>query len=135
MHKQSLLRTILVSLVVISLVFFVVGCLLVSQNTKNTEGSYAFVIGISQANQRDPWRLVLTKELETEAAKHDELKLIFADAADDVEKQKADIKRLLAYDVDLLVVSPCNAVALTQTVRDAYRSVPIIVLDLSLIHI
>lgn len=129
MQKQQFLRYLLVFLVVISLVLFVVGCVVVLRDKKNTEGAYSFVIGISQANQRDPWRLVLTKELQTEAAKHDELKLIFADAADDIEKQKVDIKRLLAYDVDLLIVSPCNAVALTQTVREAYRSVPIIVLD------
>jgi len=129
MQKQSFIRLILVFLVVLSLCFFVVGCLFVSQDKKNTEGAYSFVIGISQANQRDPWRLVLSKELQSEAAKHDELKLIFADAADDVEKQKADIKRLLAYDVDLLIVSPCNAVALTQTVREAYKSIPVIVLD------
>ena len=129
MQKQSILRLILVFFVILSLCFFVIGGVLVSQSKKNTEGAYAFVIGISQANQRDPWRLVLSKELETEAAKHDEIKLIFSDAADDVEKQKADIRRLLAYDVDLLIVSPCNAVALTQTVREAYRSVPIIVLD------
>ncbi|NBK20624.1 MAG: FAD-dependent oxidoreductase, partial [Spirochaetia bacterium] len=129
MQKQSILRFILVFFVILSLCFFVIGGVLVSQSKKNTEGAYAFVIGISQANQRDPWRLVLSKELETEAAKHDEIKLIFSDAADDVEKQKADIRRLLAYDVDLLIVSPCNAVALTQTVREAYRSVPIIVLD------
>lgn len=123
MQKQSLLRCILVFLVVLSLGFFVFGCLLLSQNPKNTEGAYSFVIGISQANQRDPWCLVLSKELQSEASKHDELKLIFADADDDVEKQKSDIKRLLAYDVDLLIVSPCNAVALIQTVREAYRSV------------
>ncbi|HAF85749.1 MAG TPA: LacI family transcriptional regulator [Sphaerochaeta sp.] len=129
MYKQSFLRLILVFFVILALCFFVFGCVLLSQNTRNTEGAYAFVIGISQANQRDPWRLVLSKELQTEAEKHDELKLIFTDAADDIEKQKADIQRLLAYDVDLLIVSPCNAVALTQTVREAYRSVPIIVLD------
>ncbi|MDT4761093.1 substrate-binding domain-containing protein [Sphaerochaeta sp. PS] len=129
MHKVSPLQRMLVVLVVISLGFFVFGCMLMLQNPKDTEGAYAFVIGISQANQREPWRLVLSRELQIEAAKHEELKLIFTDAADDIEKQKADIKRLLAYDVDLLIVSPCNAVALTQTVRDAYRKVPVIVLD------
>lgn len=107
----------------------VAGCFLIQQKQRNSEGAYTFVIGISQANQRDPWRLVLTDELQSEADKHEQLKLIFTDAADDVEKQKVDIKRLLKCDVDLLIVSPCNAVALTQTVREAYRSVPIIVLD------
>lgn len=96
---------------------------------KDTEYAYSYVIGISQANQRDPWRLVLAKELREEASKHAELRLVFTDAADDVDKQKSDIHRLLACDVDLLIVSPCDAVALTQTVKEAYASIPVIVLD------
>lgn len=106
-----------------------IAAVLAVQSRSSSMGAYTYVIGISQANQRDPWRLVLSKELQSEAAKHSNIRLVFTDAADDVEKQKADIKRLLASGVDLMIVSPCNAVALTQTVREAYRSVPIIVLD------
>ncbi len=122
-------RRILLGIGILLLCIGIAVYLAAVRHCSNTEGSYTFVIGISQANQRDPWRLVLSKELQTEAAKHPDIRLVFTDAADDVEKQKSDIKRLLASDVDLLIVSPCDAVALTQTVRDAYRTVPIIVLD------
>ncbi|MGH0053211.1 MAG: substrate-binding domain-containing protein [Sphaerochaetaceae bacterium] len=130
MQKHSPLQQLLILVGVVVLCAALLLCyLFLFQNHKSTEGAYEFLIGISQANQRDPWRLVLSQELQSEAEKHAELRLIFVDAADDVEKQKADIKRLLLYDIDLLIVSPCNAVALTQTVREAYRSVPTIVLD------
>lgn len=88
-----------------------------------------YVIGVSQANMREPWRLVLMREIQEEAAKHPNIRLVVTDATQDSAKQKADIERLLGYGIDLLIVSPCNAEDLTPTVSEVYRKIPVIVLD------
>ncbi|MDR0671810.1 MAG: substrate-binding domain-containing protein [Oscillospiraceae bacterium] len=95
----------------------------------DTLPSVTYVIGISQANMREPWRLVLTRELQEEATKHPEIRLVFVDATQDSDKQIKDIERLLGYGIDLLIVSPCDVERLTPTISEVYQNIPVIVLD------
>ncbi|MDR2900053.1 MAG: substrate-binding domain-containing protein [Treponema sp.] len=88
-----------------------------------------YLIGVSQADMRTPWRLVLSRELREESAKYPNIRLVFTDATDDPVKQVNDIDRLLAYGIDLLIVSPCDAEYLTGVIRDVYRRIPVIVMD------
>lgn len=87
------------------------------------------VIGVSLANLREQWRLVLKDELEAEAEKHDGVRLVITDAAGDSEKQKADVERLMSYEIDLLIISPSDVEALTPVIRQTYEEIPVIVLD------
>ena len=43
--------------------------------------SVEYLIGVSLANLSEQWRLVLKSELEAEAAKYDNVRLVFSDAA------------------------------------------------------
>lgn len=88
-----------------------------------------YLIGVSQANMRESWRLALTKELKEEAAKHPGVRLVFTDATQNSEKQITDIKRLLDCGVDLLIVSPCDVKKITPVVSKVYQSIPVIVMD------
>lgn len=88
-----------------------------------------YVIGVSQSNMREAWRLVLVRELQEEAAKHPNIRLVFTDATQNNEKQIRDIDRLLGYGIDLLIVSPCDVHAITPVVSEVYKSIPVIVLD------
>ena len=88
-----------------------------------------YLIGVSQANMRESWRLALTRELKEEAAKHPGVRLIFTDATQNSDKQISDIKRLLACGVDLLIVSPCDVKKITPMVSGVYKSIPVIVMD------
>ena len=88
-----------------------------------------YVIGISQANMQEPWRLVLTAELKEEAKKYPNVRLVFMDAVQSSLKQINDIDTLLKYGIDLLIVSPCDTKELTPTVRSVYQDIPVIVLD------
>ncbi len=88
-----------------------------------------YLIGVSQADMRTPWRLVLSRELREESAKYPNIRLVFTDATSDPVKQVSDINRLLDYGIDLLIVSPCDAGHLTGVIRDVYRRIPVIVLD------
>lgn len=88
-----------------------------------------YLIGVSQANMRESWRLALTKELKEEAAKHPGVRLVFTDATQNSDKQIADIKRLLDCGVDLLIVSPCDVKKITPVVSKVYQTIPVIVMD------
>ena len=91
--------------------------------------SIEYVIGVSLANLREQWRLVLRDELEAEAEKYDSVRLVMTDAEGDSEKQAADVERLMSYDIDLLIISPCDVEALTPVISEVYAEIPVIVLD------
>lgn len=89
----------------------------------------AYLIGMSQANLGEPWRVVMNEEIKTEAAKYPNLRVIFTDAAQDSQKQIRDVEKLLGYGIDLLMISPNEAEPLTSIVEQAYNSIPVIVID------
>lgn len=89
-----------------------------------------YIIGVSQANMRDPWRIALIDELKKETEKHENVRLIITDATSNVEKQKSDIDSLQKCGMDLLIVSPCDTRAMTEKVKEVYdRDIPVIVMD------
>lgn len=93
------------------------------------EEEVEYVIGVSQANMREAWRLALNKEIEEEAGKYANVKIITTDATSSYEKQIQDIDRLLEFGVDLLIISPQDARLMTQKVSDVYQQIPVIVMD------
>lgn len=88
-----------------------------------------FVIGVSQANLLEAWRLVATNEIKEEAEKYQNSSLIIMDATSDTEKQKRDINKLLDYGIDLLIVSPNDVEEMTPIIREVYQKIPVIVMD------
>jgi len=89
-----------------------------------------FIIGFSQATTTEPWRLLFNKELRTEAAKYPEIELVVRDGEDDADKQLADVEEFIEQRVDLILISPKVAGALTPVVNRAFdMGIPIIVLD------
>ena len=94
---------------------------------------FEFLIGVSMANLTEPWRINMDGEIKEEAAKHKNLRVVFTDAADSSERQILDVKKLLAQGIDLLIVSPTDAEALTPVIAEAYDKIPVILLDRSVI--
>ena len=88
-----------------------------------------FIIGMSQSNLYEPWRMHMNKEIEEEAKKHSNVKIIYKDAGGDTEKQKKDIQDLINFGADLLIVSINDSKQLTGAVKKAYESIPVILLD------
>lgn len=88
-----------------------------------------YLIGMSQANLTEPWRVKMNEEIKIEAARRPDVRVIFSDAGQDSQKQIDDIKKMIKQGIDLLIVSPNNAAILTSTVVEAYRKIPVIVLD------
>ena len=88
------------------------------------------LIGVSLANLTDEWRIVLKDELESEAERYEGLKLIFLDAGDNAQKQKNDLKELIGYGAELLIVSPVDIEELITPVEQMYyEGIPILLLD------
>lgn len=89
-----------------------------------------WIIGMSQCNLGEPWRVQMNADIKRAAAAHPELSVIFKDAQNDALKQRAQIEEFISSKVDLLIVSPKEAAPLTPPVAEAFkRGIPVIVLD------
>ncbi|WP_042374148.1 substrate-binding domain-containing protein [Neobacillus jeddahensis] len=128
----------LVFVLVLSLSLSLAACSNTSENTSGTKKPSGgdsgekknFLIGMSQANLGEPWRVAMNDQIKAAADEYPELKVVFADAAQDNSKQIADVENFIQQKVDLLIISPNEAKPLTAVVKKAYDSgIPVIVLD------
>jgi ribose transport system substrate-binding protein len=104
------------------------------QSSPTAEPSARWVVGMSQCNLGEPWRVQMNADLRRAAAKHPELKIVFKDAQNDTLKQRAHVEEFVGARVNLLIVSPNEAQPLTGPVAKAYRAgIPVIVLDRALV--
>ncbi len=105
-------------------------------------GQIEFLIGMSQANLTEPWRITMNQDIARAAAEHDNLRVIFTNASQDIQRQNneqrrqedirrqiTDVQRLRGYGIDLLVVSPIDGEALQPVISEVFREIPVIVLD------
>jgi len=89
-----------------------------------------YVIGMSQCNLGEPWRVQMNADVKRAAEKHPNIEVIYKDAQNDTLKQVSQIREFIASKVDLLIVSPKEAVPLTPPVAEAFKAgIPVIVLD------
>ncbi len=89
-----------------------------------------FVIGMSQCNLGEPWRVQMDADVRAAAEGHDNLRVIFKDAQNNSLTQRAQVEELVDQGVDLIIISPKEAAPLTRPVAEAYRQgIPVIVLD------
>lgn len=95
------------------------------------QGKKKWVIGMSQCNLGEPWRVQMNEDIKNEASQHaDEIEVIFKDAQNKTEVQQAQVREFVQMGVDLLIISPKEARPLTQPVAEAYqKGIPVIVLD------
>lgn len=101
-----------------------------SQQTSGPEKDQVrFLIGVSQANLVEPWRVTMNEEIKEEALKHKDIRLVFTDAAQSSQRQIKDVEQLLQLGIDLLIISPNDSSELTPIVAEAYKKIPVIVLD------
>lgn len=88
-----------------------------------------YKIGVSQCSQ-DEWREKQNDEMRREASFYEGVELEIRSVKDDNEQQIRDIRYFVESGMDLIIVSPNEAVAITPVVEEAYRKgIPIIVTD------
>ena len=94
---------------------------------------FDYVIGVSLANLTEPWRINMRDEINAEAARSHNLRIVFTDAADSNTRQIQDVQTLLRSGIDLLIISPNDSEALSPVIAEAYHKIPVILLDRSVI--
>src|SRR5271165_4868702 len=96
----------------------------------NNVASHQFVVGMSQCNLGEPWRVQMNADIRAAASKHPELEVVFKDAQNDTLQQRAQIEEFVSAKVDLIIISPKEAQPLTEPVAHAMDAgIPVIVLD------
>ena len=89
-----------------------------------------WVIGMSQCNLGEPWRVQMDADVRAAAAEHPNIQVIFKDAQNNSLTQRAQVEELVQQGVDLIIISPKEAAPLTRPVAEAYQQgIPVIVLD------
>ncbi|MCT4596061.1 MAG: substrate-binding domain-containing protein [Anaeromicrobium sp.] len=101
---------------------------LINNESKEDEGT-KYLIGMSQANLSEPWRIMMNEDIKEAVKKYRDVKVIFTDAGQSSKKQINDVDKLLDYGIDILIISMNNSEDLTPIVENVYKKIPVIVLD------
>ncbi|MCR4695432.1 MAG: substrate-binding domain-containing protein [Pseudobutyrivibrio sp.] len=95
-----------------------------------TKTGSKYIIGVSQANMREEWRIALIDELKEAADSEEDIQIITADATGSVSKQVQDIDNLINYGSDLIIISPVDEKKMASKIKEIYnKDVPVIVMD------
>jgi ribose transport system substrate-binding protein len=91
--------------------------------------SSAFVVGFSQMESDNPWRLAETKSLKDEAAKRG-IELVVTDAQGQTSKQVSDVEDLIARKVSVILLAPRVFDGLAPALQAAKAAkIPVILID------
>ena len=86
-------------------------------------------VGVSQCSD-DGWRAKMNRELLQELMFHPEVEVEIRSADDDSQKQIEDIRYFVDNHVDILIVAPNEADALTPVIKEVFESgTPVVVFD------
>jgi ribose transport system substrate-binding protein len=93
--------------------------------------SNKIVIGLSQCNLGEPWRVQMNKDITDAADAHKaEINLVAVDAQNKSETQQQQVRDLIQRKVSLIIISPKESRPLTRPVEEAIDAgIPVIVLD------
>ena len=89
-----------------------------------------WIIGMSQCNLGEPWRVQMNADIKKAAEEHPEIEVVFKDAQNDNLRQRSHVEEFVSSGVNLIIISPKEAAPLTPPVSEAFRhGIPVIVLD------
>lgn len=89
------------------------------------------VIGFSQGTLHSSWRVQMVERNKAFAEQNmPDVQLIITNGEDQASKQVADVESLLSQDIDVLMISPVTADALTPVVKQAMEAgIKVVTLD------
>src|SRR3712207_6803116 len=88
-----------------------------------------FVVGFSQMESDNPWRIAETKSLRDEAQKRG-VQLVVTDAQGQTAKQVSDVEDLIARRVSLILLAPREYEGLAPALQAAKRAkIPVVLVD------
>jgi len=125
-EQRSLVEVCFFSL----LLFSVTACGTETDRARAGTPEDPWVIGMSQCNLGEPWRVQMDADVRAAAETHSNLRVIFKDAQNNSLTQRAQVEEFVQQGVDLIIISPKEAAPLTRPVAEAYRQgIPVVVLD------
>ena len=96
---------------------------------KKADTADTFVVGFSQMESNNPWRIAETKSLRDEAAKRG-VHLVVTDAQGQTAKQVSDVEDLIARRVRLLLLAPREFEGLAPALQAARTAnIPVVLVD------
>jgi signal transduction histidine kinase/CheY-like chemotaxis protein/AraC-like DNA-binding protein len=108
----------------ISLIIIVVISSCTGEKTSQTK-----IIGVSQCSD-DAWRRTMNSEMKREASFNPGVEIRIKTAHDSNQQQIRDIESFIADQVDLIIVSPNEAIPLTPVIEKAMQaSIPVVLVD------
>ncbi len=103
--------------------------LMVAQGSCARRDATRFVVGFSQMESDNPWRLAETKSLRAEAARRG-VELVVTDAQGQTAKQVADVEDLIARKVSVILLAPREFQGLAPALQAARAArIPVIPVD------
>lgn len=94
-----------------------------------TEKEQRYLIGVSQCSE-DEWRTQMNKEILREALFYPGTRVEIRTAKDNNRQQIEDIRRFVRQKVDLLIVAPNEADAITPVIEQAFDAgIPVVLVD------
>ena len=121
MTRLSRRRALLACLLATGLPALVAGC--------GRKDSGKYVVGFSQMESDNPWRLAETKSLRDEAAKRG-YELVVTDAQGQTAKQVSNVEDLIARRVNLILLAPREYEGLAPALQAAKEAkIPVILVD------
>jgi len=88
-----------------------------------------WVIGYSQCNLGEPWRVQMNADVKKAAEAEPRVKVIYKDAQNDTLRQRSHVEEYVSQGVDLIVISP-KEVSLRESIAKAFKAgIPVIILD------
>jgi ABC-type sugar transport system substrate-binding protein len=98
-------------------------------NDSSEKGNEDLVIGFSQMENNNPWRIAETKSVREEAEKRG-YKLVYTDAQSDTSKQVSDVEDMIAQGVDYIVLAPREYEGLAPALESAKGAgIPVLLID------
>jgi len=97
--------------------------------TNTAEDDGKLVVGWSQMENNNPWRIAETKSIREEAEKRG-IKMVYSDAQSDTAKQISDVEDMVAQGVDYIILAPREFEGLTPALETAKKAdIPVILVD------
>lgn len=103
--------------------------LIVFQSCTSDKTTHTKIIGISQCSD-DAWRRTMNSEMKREASFNQGIEIRIKTAHDSNQQQIRDIESFIADQVDLIIVSPNEAIPLTPVIEKAMQEgIPVVLID------
>jgi galactofuranose transport system substrate-binding protein len=110
---------------------FLAAALLISPLAGCAKKKDRIVVGFSQMENNNPWRIAETNSLKEEAAKRgDKYELVVTDAQGQTSKQVSDVEDLIARRVDAIFLAPREYEGLAPALQAAREAnIPVFLID------